>query len=176
MKLPLVYYGNPLLRKKTKSIEKITDEIRQLAKDMEETVRAVDGVGLAAPQVGHSISLFITCIPKYVDDEIVEPGKIRVFINPKILSFSEHKWTCQEGCLSIPEFWDEVERPHTVLVSAMDLDGNQFEEEFTEFDAHVVMHENDHLNGVLFIDRLPQKRKKEIDSLLGKIKKKYHLK
>ena len=173
MKLPLVYYGDSILRKKTKPIEKITDEIRQLVKDMEETAHVEDGVGLAAPQVGHSLSLFITLIPKVVNDKVVEPGKLRVFINPKILSFSEETWICQEGCLSIPEFWDEVERPLSVKIQAMDLEGKLFEEEFTEFDAHVIMHENDHLNGVLFIDRLPQKRKKEIDGILRNIKKKY---
>lgn len=173
MKLPLTYYGNPILRQKTQPITKITDEIRQLVADMQETTEHEDGVGLAAPQVGKSISLFITLVPKMEDDKIVEPAKLRVFINPKVLSISEETWTCQEGCLSIPQFWDDVERPLKVTIQAMDLDGNIFEEEFTEFDAHVILHENDHLNGVLFVDRLHAKRKKEIENMLRNIKKEY---
>jgi len=173
MKLPLTYYGNPILRQKVKPIEKITNEIRQLVVNMKETVQSLKGVGLAAPQVGRSISLFITLIPEEINQEIVAPGELRVFINPKILSFSEEIWTCQEGCLSIPEFWDDVERPFRVKIQAMDLEGKTFEEEFTEFEAHVIMHENDHLNGVLFIDRLHAKRKKQIEGILKNIKKKY---
>ncbi len=173
MKLPLAYYGNPILRKKTKPIEKITAEVCQLVKNMEETLVDVKGVGLAAPQVHQNISLFITMIPKMVDDEVISPGTLRVFINPKILSFSKEIWTCQEGCLSIPEFWDEVPRPHSVVMQATNLEGEIFEEEFKEFEAHVIMHENDHLNGVLFIDRLPLKRKKEIEKDLKKIKKNF---
>lgn len=174
MKLPLTYYGNPILRKKTKQIDAIDDEIRQLVVDMEETVVAYNGVGLAAPQIGRSIALFITLIPQFVDDKTTLPGKLRVFINPKVLNYSQDAWPCQEGCLSIPQFWDTVERPLKVTLEATDLEGNRFVEEFAGFDAHVILHENDHLNGVLFIDRLPPKRRKELEGFLREVKKKYN--
>lgn len=176
MKLPLAYLGDPVLRKKTAPIEDINDRIRQLVIDMTETMEANDGCGLAAPQVHQSLALFITCIPRYVDDDTVLPGKLKVFINPKIVSYSPETWDCQEGCLSIPGIRETVSRPLKVTIQATDLEGNPFIEEFIGFDAHVVMHENDHINGVLYIDRLPPKRKKEIEQRLKEIKKKYYKK
>ncbi len=176
MKLPLAYLGDPVLRKKTAPIEDINDTIRQLVIDMTETMEANDGCGLAAPQVHQSLALFITCIPRYVDDDTVLPGKLKVFINPKIVSYSPETWDCQEGCLSIPGIRETVSRPLKVTIQATDLEGNPFIEEFIGFDAHVVMHENDHINGVLYIDRLAPKRKKEIEQRLKEIKKKYYKK
>lgn len=176
MKLSLAYYGDPILRKKAMPITDITDKIHQLVKDMEETIEANNGCGLAAPQVHQSIALFITSIPHHDQDNNVIPGRLRVFINPKIISYSAQTWACQEGCLSIPGLREYVERPHKVVIQATDLDGHTFTEEFEEFDAHVIMHENDHLNGVLYIDRLLQKRKKEIEGKLREIKKKYYKK
>lgn len=176
MKLPLAYLGDPVLRKKTAPIEDINDTIRQLIIDMTETMEANDGCGLAAPQVHQSLALFITCIPRYVDDDTVLPGKLKVFINPKIVSYSSETWDCQEGCLSIPGIRETVSRPLKVTIQATDLEGNPFIEEFIGFDAHVVMHENDHINGVLYIDRLPPRRKKELEQHLKAIKKKYYKK
>lgn len=173
MKLPIAYYGNPVLRKKTTPIEKIDESIHQLVRDMAETMEANDGCGLAAPQVNLSISLFITCIPRFVDRRTVIPGELRVFINPKIISYSEKLYPDSEGCLSIPGMHETVERPYKVIIQATNLEGKLFEEEFEGYDAHVIMHENDHLNGVLYIDRLPPKRKKEIEKILRDIKKKY---
>lgn len=174
MKLPLAYFGDPILRIKGKHIPIIDDTIQKLANDMIETMEAHNGCGLAAPQVHHSLSLFVTCIPRFLDDESIQPGKVRVFINPKILSYSKEMWICDEGCLSIPGLTECVSRPLEINIQATDLSGQQFEETFTEFDAHVILHENDHVNGVLYIDRLPSKRKKEIEAHLKTIKKKYH--
>lgn len=172
MKLPLTYYGNPILRKKTAPISKITEEIRQLVLDMAETLEEHKGCGLAAPQIGHSISLFITCIPIYEEENIL-PGELLIFINPKIVEVSKEHYVYEEGCLSIPGLGHyEVSRPTTIKIQATDLNGNLFEKEFTEFDAHVIMHENDHLNGVLFIDRLTPRIKKKIELKLNQIKKK----
>jgi len=173
MILPLAYYGNPVLRKKTAPVGEIDESIHQLVKDMAETMEANEGCGLAAPQVGLSISLFITCIPRYVDEETVLPGELRVFINPKILSYSEEVWPCMEGCLSIPGLRETVVRPYKVVIQATNLDAEEFTEEFSEFDAHVVMHENDHINGVLYIDRLLPNKKKELANFLRDLKKKY---
>lgn len=173
MKLPLAYYGDSVLRKKGTPIQHIDETIHQLVRDMVETMEANDGCGLAAPQVHQSLALFITCIPRYVDDETVSPGELRVFINPKILSYSEEVWPCEEGCLSIPGLRETVVRPMQVTIEATDLQGKIFQETFVEFDAHVIMHENDHINGVLYIDRLPPRRKKDIESHLRQIKKKH---
>ena len=177
MKLPLAYYGNSILRKKTTPVVHIDDAIRQLVADMVETMELNDGCGLAAPQVRQSLSLFITCIPQYAEDDTEEekaiPGVIKVFINPKILSYSDEMWPCEEGCLSIPKLRGIVNRPTTVKIEATNLEGNIFTEEFNYFDAHVIMHENDHINGVLFIDRLHPKEKREFEPYLKAIKKKY---
>lgn len=173
MKLPLAYYGDSILRKKGAPVQKIDETIHQLVKDMAETMEALDGCGLAAPQIHQSLALFITSIPRYVDEETVLPGQLRVFINPKILSYSQELWACEEACLSIPRLSETVTRPLEVTIEAMDLEGKIFQETFVEYDAHVIMHENDHINGVLFIDRLPLKRKKEIEGYLREIKKKY---
>lgn len=173
MKLPLAYYGDSVLRKKGAPVEKIDETIHQLIKDMAETMEANDGCGLAAPQVHISLALFITCVPRYIDEETVLPGELRVFINPKIISYSEKVWPCQEGCLSIPGLRETIVRPLEVTIRATDLEGKIFEETFVGFDARVVMHENDHINGVLYIDRLPPRRKKDIESYLREIKKKY---
>jgi peptide deformylase len=173
MKLPLAYYGASILRKKGVLVANIDESIHQLVKDMAETMEAHDGCGLAAPQVHQSLLLFITCIPRYVDENTVLPGELRVFINPKIVSYSQEVWPCQEGCLSIPGLRETVVRPLKVTIQATDLEGKEFQESFIGFDAHVIMHENDHINGVLFIDRLPPRRKKEIEGYLREIKKKY---
>lgn len=176
MKLPLAYYGDPILRKKTSPVLDIDEKIHQLVSDMAETMEENDGCGLAAPQVHLSLSLFITCIPQYLDNQTVLPGKLRAFINPKIIAYSQEVWPCQEGCLSIPGLRETVVRPFKITIQATNLDGQQFEEEFQGYDARVVMHENDHINGVLYIDRLSPRRKKEIEHYLREIKKKHYRK
>lgn len=174
MKLPLAYYGDAILRKKGKLVTEIDDTIRQLVSDMAQTMEAHKGCGLAAPQVHQSLALFITCIPRYLDDDTMLPGELRVFINPRIITYSTDMWACSEACLSIPGLREDVARPLEVTIQATNLEGQEFEETFVEFDAHVIMHENDHINGVLFIDRLPPKKKKELEGRLREIKKKTH--
>lgn len=175
MKLPIAYYGDPILRKKTLKIDAITDEIRQLVADMEETMHAHNGIGLAAPQVHHSLALFITYANEYIDNPIPDAPKplLRIFINPKILEYSEEVWERGEGCLSIPKVYGTVYRPVTIKIEATDLEGNKFTETFSDLPARAIMHENDHLNGVLFIDRLDKKERKEIESDLKKLKQKF---
>lgn len=173
MKLPLAFYGDDVLRKKAIPVLKIDASIKKLVSDMAETMEANNGCGLAANQVHQPIALFITRIPKESDDESSSPGDLRVFINPKILSYSDEMWPYEEACLSIPGVREVVERPSKVTFQAMDLNGKIFIEEFTKFDAHVMMHENDHINGVLYIDRIPIKQKKKIENRLREIKKRY---
>ncbi len=173
MKLPLAYYGDPILRKKGAAVSNVDEKIHDLIHDMAETMEANNGCGLAAPQIYQSLALFITRIPHQIDEKETLPGELKVFINPKIISYSREVWACQEGCLSIPGLREVVSRPLKVTIQATDLEGKEFQESFFEFAAHVIMHENDHINGVLFIDRLPAKRKKAIDSYLREVKKKY---
>lgn len=173
MLLRLAYYDDPILRKKTSPIEKIDDSIRKLVEDMIETMHHHDGAGLAGPQVFQSLSIFLTNIPKKDDAGNWTEPQIRVFINPKILAFSNEQWTHSEGCLSIPNFYDDVTRPVAIKIEATDLERDRFEEELSGWEARAFLHENDHINGVLFIDRIRGKRRKEIESLLRGIKKKY---
>jgi peptide deformylase len=177
MKLPLAYYGNPILRQKGERVEQIDDELHQLVVDMQETMLANNGVGLAAQQINRKLLLFITQVPQKVspdpeDHQWVE-GPLRVFINPKILDYSEKTWTIEEGCLSIPGVFGEVERPIKIKIEATDLEGNRFEEEFAFMAARAILHENDHIHGVLFIDRLERKRRQQIEMYLQQVKKKY---
>ena len=174
MKLKLCYYGNPILRKKGEPIQEVTDEVRQLAQDMIQLMDTSNGIGLAAPQVGYSIRLFV--LRRYLHDErgnwsVSEPV---VYINPKITWHSKETWVSEEGCLSIPKLNLPVERPLKIKVESTRLDGSPVEEELEGINARVVLHENDHINGVLYIDRVEKKYLKEVDSQLRKIKKDYN--
>jgi peptide deformylase len=173
MILSLAYYGDPILRKKTDLVQEINDDIRQLVADMIETMYAEDGIGLAAPQVHHSFSLFVTCVPTYVDEHTLIPGTERVFINPKILSYSEEKNSLPEACLSLPKLSGYVTRPLKIVVEAMDLEGKIFTQEFVDYEARCILHENDHINGKLYIDRMENKERQALEQKLREIKKKY---
>ena len=170
MKLPLAYYGESVLRRKAQPIATIDQTIRELVENMDETMTAHRGCGLAAPQVHRSLALFITCIPRYAGEKKISPGVLRVFINPKIVAYSKETEACEESCLSIPGLKETVIRPLKIVLQAVDLEGKKIEEEFSGFDARVMMHENDHLNGVLYIDRLSPARKKAIEKALREIK------
>lgn len=173
MPISLRYYGDPILRKRCKPIAVITDEIRKLVQNMIAIMDQHDGIGLAAPQIGHAICLFV--LRNYIELEndkwkLSEP---RVYINPKLFFPKKKKETEEEGCLSIPKIFHEVTRPSFVIVEALDLNGNPFTEEMDGYNARVRIHENDHLNGVLFIDHLHAKIRKKIKPLLEEIKKKH---
>ena len=177
MELPLAYYGDPILRKKTAKVTEITDEIRQLVADMIDTMNAKDGIGLAAPQVFKSLSIIVVQAPVPSEDgNKWVNGKLRVLINPKITNPSPESWEASEGCLSIPGVYGPVTRPWKITVEAMDLDGNIFIEDFIGYEARVIMHENDHINGVLFIDRVQGKQRQELEPKIREIKKKFHKK
>lgn len=174
MHLPLAYYGEPVLRKKGEPVEEVNDEIRELVTNMLETMHAEDGIGLAAPQVFKSLRLFVTCVPTYIDEKTMVPGVERVFINPKILSYSEETNTLPEACLSIPHLSGYVTRPLKIIVEAMGMDGNLFTQEFINYEARCILHENDHINGKLFIDRMVDpKERQALEPKLREIKKKY---
>ena len=170
MLLPIIYYGNPLLRKKAEPVGKITPEVLDLIRNMEETMDSKMGLGIAAPQIGSSLAIFLIRPPIDVNGQF-EREPTRVFINPKLYDPSEESWIHEEACLSIPKVYGEVERPAEVTVTALDERGKEFTEHFSGWAARVIMHENDHLNGVLFIDRLSAKRRREIEQRLNQIKR-----
>lgn len=175
MELPIAYYGNPILRKKAKPVEKFDDELKQLVRDMAETMHKNNGMGLAATQVSKELRLFITYVSTLEEDGSVTEGTLKVYINPEILEVSKETTVASEGCLSIPEIRGDVERPLRVKIKAQDLEGNSFTEEVFDYEAHCILHENDHINGVLYIDRIYGKERKLMEPKLRQIKKKYHL-
>lgn len=174
MLLKIYYYGHPILRKRCEPVKEITDEIRKLAQDMIETMDKNDGAGLAAPQVGHSIRMFVLRNYTFTEDGHWTLSEPKVYINPKLSSPSEHLISDTEGCLSLPGLRLHVSRPDKITIEAMDLDGKTFVEELEGYNARVRMHENDHINGVLFIDRIDANARNKIDPLLRQIKKKYN--
>ncbi|MBX9821403.1 peptide deformylase [Afipia birgiae] len=145
------------LRLISKPVEKITPEIRALADDMFETMYDAPGIGLAAIQVAVPLRLITMDLSKKEGEK--EP---RVFINPEILSSSEELSVYEEGCLSIPEYYEEVERPARVRVRFMDIDGKIHEEDAEGLYATCIQHEIDHLNGVLFVDYLSKLKRDRV--------------
>ncbi len=171
MKLSICLYGNPILRKKGERINEITDEIRTLVQDMVETMDVGNGIGLAAQQVGRAIRLFV--LRRYID---APDGKWTVsdpvvYINPKIIAVSKETWVTDEGCLSIPKIHLPVERPIKIQVESTRLDGSRVTEEIEGMNARVILHENDHINGVLFIDRVEDQYLLDVQDKLRALKK-----
>jgi peptide deformylase len=149
------------LRLVSKPIEKVTAEIRRLVDDMFETMYAAPGIGLAAIQVAQPLRLITMDLAKREENGETKPQP-RVFINPEILSASEDLSIYEEGCLSIPEYYEEVERPAKVRVRFSDLDGKMHEEDAEGLFSTCIQHEIDHLNGVLFIDHLSKLKRDRV--------------
>ena len=173
--LPLAYYGDPILRKKADPIGEISDELRTLVAEMIETMDACNGIGLAAPQIHHSIRLFVIRVPtESGDDDSVQWGPVKVFINPELSAPSKESWTHGEGCLSIPTISGNVDRPKEITVRYKNLEGVQVEERCSGWEARAIMHENDHINGVLFIDRMKPEARKRIEPALKRLHHRIH--
>ncbi len=145
----IVIYGDPVLRETCVPVEEINQEIKDLVSNLIGTLIEAKGLGLAAPQIGVTKRVFI------VDISAVDiNAKITVFINPEILETSEEEAEFEEGCLSFPGLYKNIDRPAKVRVRATDLEGNQFELNADGILARAILHEYDHLNGKLFIDRM----------------------
>jgi peptide deformylase len=163
--LKISRYGSDVLRKVAEPVEEITDEIRQLARDMLERMYDSDGVGIAAPQIGVSRRIIIVDVDPY------DPSKDPIaLINPEIVDRQGQK-SAEEGCLSVPDIRGEVKRAERVTVEGLDLDGNKVRIEATELLARALQHEIDHLNGVLFIDHLSRLKHRLIKKQLQDIEK-----
>jgi len=171
MILSIVRYGHPVLRKKGARIEKITPEVAALIADMQETMRAARGVGLAAQQVGHALQLAIVDVSEIVDRPSTlhldgQPADVAAFmpvilINPEVTPMGEPS-TGPEGCLSFPEIYADITRPESIEVRAMNAKGDHFSFQCGGLLARAVQHEVDHLNGILFIDRMDISTRREL--------------
>jgi peptide deformylase len=170
MILPIVKYGHPVLRKKGERIETVTPEIKQLIADMFETMHANHGIGLAAQQIGQALQLTVIDVSAVEDRPSTlelkgKPADVTkimplVLINPEITPVGEPA-TAGEGCLSFPEVFSEITRPESVDVKALNEKGKPIEFRAGGLLARAVQHETDHLNGILFIDRMERKKKEE---------------
>ena len=154
---PILTLPDPRLRLVSAPVEKISPDIRKLVDEMFETMYAAPGIGLAAIQVGVPQRVVTMDLAKKD-----EPKQPKVYINPELLWASEERSTYEEGCLSIPEYYEEVERPAQVRVGYTDLDGNRQEIEANGLLATCLQHEIDHLNGVLFIDHLSKLKRDRV--------------
>jgi peptide deformylase len=171
---PIIVYGSPILRNENKNIDKDYPEIVKLTEDMFETMYAAEGVGLAAPQIGKNIRVFVVDITPWADDEPELKGFRKAFINPEIYWRSDDEELFNEGCLSIPGINEEVSRPSTIRMRYLDENFVAHDEEFTARAARVIQHEYDHLEGILYTDRLSPLRRTLLKSkLTGMSKGKY---
>lgn len=180
MILPIIAYGDPILRKVAEEIDPSYPGLQELISNMYETMYAAKGIGLAAPQVGLSIRLFIVDASPFEDDEVLKQFK-KIFINPVIKSEGGKDWPFSEGCLSIPDIREDVERKEKILISYLDEEFRPMEEAYEGIAARIIQHEYDHIEGKLFTDRLsPLKKqllKKRLDAISkGLIKPEYKMK
>ena len=172
MILPIYVYGTEVLRHETHEIDPQKEEgLAKLIDDMFETMYKADGVGLAAPQIGKSIRLFVIDADDLKAHYPETAGFKKAFINPSILEASDETATMEEGCLSLPGISESVTRPVRVRVRYMDLSGEWHEEWLEGFNARVFQHEYDHLEEVLFTDRVAPLRKQLIKGKLSKLSK-----
>ena len=180
MILPIVQYGDPVLRAKGRRIDQVDERIRELAANMIETMHDANGVGLAAQQIGEDIQLTVIDVSQVEDrpSSMTLHGKDvdfnelmpLVLVNPVVTLASETE-IGTEGCLSFPEITGEIERAHSVSVQAQDLNGNLVEFEASGLLARAIQHEVDHLNGILFIDRMNSVAKVSLASRLKRLQK-----
>ncbi|MBE99872.1 peptide deformylase [Flavobacterium coralii] len=176
MILPIVGYGDPVLRKKGEEISKDYPDLKKVIADMYETMYNAYGVGLAAPQVGLAIRLFIVDTQPFSEDEDLsaeEQEKLskfkRTFINPVITKEEGEEWGFNEGCLSIPEVREDVYRKETITIEYFDEDFNKHTEVHDGIIARVIQHEYDHIEGILFTDKISPLKKRLIQKKLQNI-------
>jgi len=177
MVLPIVAYGDPVLKREAEEIDADYPGLNTLIKNMFETMEHAQGVGLAAPQIGLSIRLFIVDTTPFVDEDDDDPevedlkGFRKVFINPIILEEEGEKWNFNEGCLSIPGIREDVARQPKITIEYYDEHFNLKEEEYDGLRARVIQHEYDHIEGILFTDHLNPLRRQFLKKRLDNIAK-----
>ena len=178
MILPIVAYGDPVLKKKAIDISKEYPNLDVLLENMFETMYNALGVGLAAPQIGLSIRLFLVDTTPFAEDEELTKeeqetlnGFKRVFINAKIIKEEGSEWAFNEGCLSIPDIREDVFRQPKITIEYVDENFESHTEEFSGLVARVIQHEYDHIEGILFTDKLSSLKKRLIKGKLANISK-----
>lgn len=178
MILPIIAYGDPVLRKIGKSIDKDYPALESLLENMFETMYGAKGIGLAAPQIGLPIRIFIVDATPFKDDEELELEERnflstfkQVFINAQIIDETGDEWVFNEGCLSIPDVREDVFRNETVKIQYLDEKFEKHTKEFSGIAARIIQHEYDHIQGILFTDKLSSLKKRLIKSKLANISK-----
>jgi len=176
MILPVVAYGDPILRKVAKEIDTDYPNLSKLINNMRQTMYNASGVGIAAPQIGKSIRLFVIDATPFAEDEDLteeEQEQLKefnkVFINPKVLNEKGDEWAFSEGCLSIPDIREDVFRPNSVTFEYQDESFEKHTQTLTGLAARVFQHEYDHLEGILFTDKLSSLKKRILKKKLEKI-------
>lgn len=164
--IPITVYGDKILRQKAKPVKQVSDEIIVKIRNMFDSMRNANGIGLAANQIGYTESIFIVDLEGV---EGYEKFKPMVFINPQIVMQSDEKSLMEEGCLSLPLLRAEVERPEKIKIQYLDTDENEKEIEADDLFARVILHEYDHLIGKMIPDRVNEEVKKKLQTELEKI-------
>ena len=180
MRLPIAYYGDPVLRQRAEEVTEFTDEVKAFIQDMLDTYKALTSTaGLAAPQV-HKLWRIFLITPVSVGEDgyykYEEDSPPEIYVNPVLSEPSEETEILPQGCFSIPGVYGPVERPCAITVEALNEKGETFKKRVEGPMAHAIMHENDHLNGVLFIDRMIPKERRKLEAGLRKVKKELYLK
>lgn len=169
---PIVAYGDPVLKVQAKDIPQDFADLQKLVDDMYDTMYNAHGVGLAAPQIGKSIRLFVIDSAPFEEDEEKKKKAVKkAFINPKIIKEEGDEWAFEEGCLSIPGIRENVYRPERVTIQYYDENWQQYEDVFDGLVARIIQHEYDHIEGILFTDHLSGFKKRLLKSKLVKITK-----
>ena len=168
---PIVVYGSPVLRKKAPIVAQDHPNLKKFVADMFETMERSDGIGLAAPQVGKSLRLFVIDATALSDEHPELEGFRKAFINPQITEYSEELSDYNEGCLSLPTIREEIQRPSVIKITYVDEDFNSFEETYEGVIARIIQHEYDHLDGILLIDHLNPLKRKMLEGKLKAISK-----
>jgi len=174
-------YGSPVLRKVSKEIDKNFSGLKTLIEDMFDTMYKADGMGLAAPQIGKSLRLFVLDASLLKESDPSLEGFKKVFVNPSVIEEDGEEWSFNEGCLSIPLIREDVLRKHRIRIQYFDENWNYHDDYFDSVKARIIQHEYDHLNGILFTDKVtPLKRKllksKLIEISRGKVEVNYLVK
>ncbi len=166
---PIVMYGDPVLRQRAKDIKPETD-LKKLVEDMYETLQAANGIGLAAPQIGKSVRLFIVDGSSLEEEPGMENFK-KVFVNPALIEEAGLTWEFEEGCLSIPNIREKISRKAHLKIRYYDENWNAFEEVYDGMKARIIQHEYDHIEGKMFIDYLTPLKKRLLKGKLADISK-----
>ncbi len=166
---PIVLYGDPVLKRKADEVKKDHPELKSLIEDMFETMYSANGVGLAAPQIGKSLRIFV--IDSTPTEEKEEDGIKKAFINPEILEQEGDDEPFEEGCLSIPGIREDVQRPPRILIRYVDEKFREHEEEYEGMAARIIQHEYDHVDGILFTDHISAFKRRLLKGKLTNISK-----